>query len=366
MFFTLIILLCQLATKSESKHSLFDKPACFPTLNETSNKDLIKSQSLFSKERESLILCDGHKANMFQHFVFCLFPYLNIITFLSDTGEITKENIPKLLLNGSHTHFNRIDRWIESVLGQLKPLLGEFIGLSNETNDNNNYIEINYENFHLTRSFTLRLSGYLNKFDICHEIKKIQQTSVETNILIIDRKSKRKITNIREVMYTLEKTRNTKPKLVYFEKMNVSQQLDLIRSNGIVIAAHGAAITNTFALPLCGQLLEIFPYGYCAQDYYSRLNLDRHFLYAEGLNKHTTNSCLIELNLSKTEVHGSNLSENIILNASLCHPAMFKHHGRLCLRKADISVNITQLQLVLQKAILQRFECLKKSRLIYK
>lgn len=364
MLINLIFLLSMpVVTMSESNYSFLEKPECFPVSIELHTKEIF-NKTFADKSRNDLILQCQEKRCVFQHLAFCLLPYLNIIADLNDIGELSKENFPKLRLTRCPSFFSQIDHWTKNMFERLYPLLGDFIEIADREIVSNSSSVIEVSQYDLDRNFTLRLSAYLNELDVCHEIKRVLEPSVEknVNVLVIDRKKERKFDNIQEVIGVLNNTHNISSRLEYFETQNFSQQLDLVRSSDIIIAAHGAAITNTFALPLCGQLIEIFPYGYCVQYYFGKLKIDRHFIFAD-MNTKASDSCFKELNVTLNDPGKSN--ESLPLPEDFCHPAMQTLHGRICLRKAPINVDLKKLAIALQNAKEERLKCMKESNLFY-
>lgn len=58
--------------------------------------------------------------------------------------------------------------------------------------------------------------------------------------------------------------------VVYPEKMTVGDQIDLFSEALIVVAVHGAGLTNTAFMPAGGAVVELFLYGMLVRDFYMR------------------------------------------------------------------------------------------------
>ena len=109
-------------------------------------------------------------------------------------------------------------------------------------------------------------------------------------IALIDRQSNRKILNIEDVREALisrfPSDTTTVSEVVYMENMTILEQFRLFSRNNIIIAAHGAAISN--AVFLNGALIELYPPNYYPVPFFKDLIVsagNRHYGYYYGLSE---------------------------------------------------------------------------------
>jgi hypothetical protein len=98
-------------------------------------------------------------------------------------------------------------------------------------------------------------------------------------VTLIVRKKNRRIHNEQELYDALV---NFHPfiqvRIVDYDKLTFKEQVDVMRTSGVVIAIHGAALTNSMFLPKHAAVIEIFPFGV--------YDVKKHD-YARGMNEYT-------------------------------------------------------------------------------
>ena len=107
--------------------------------------------------------------------------------------------------------------------------------------------------------------------DIRTREQNMLQQGIQCRVFVVLRKTSlqglptsRHVTNIETMLETIETFFNSvKPEFkvctVWFDGTSLGFQVQVIRKAAVVIAAHGAALTNAAWLPKCGVLLELFP-----------------------------------------------------------------------------------------------------------
>lgn len=89
--------------------------------------------------------------------------------------------------------------------------------------------------------------------------KQLQQTVVADQVVIIQRKHHRKIENIDNICAVTENILKTKPIVFYPEDHRIDQTIDLLQRTKVLIAPHGAGISNTIFMQDDTKILEVFP-----------------------------------------------------------------------------------------------------------
>lgn len=100
--------------------------------------------------------------------------------------------------------------------------------------------------------------------EFSHQVRPPSPRPGEGQITLVSRQDcvQRGLLNLEELYLALRSAFAPKPvELVQFERMNLSQQLEVVGQTDLLIGAHGAGLTHSLFLPRSAGLLELFP-GY--------------------------------------------------------------------------------------------------------
>jgi hypothetical protein len=83
---------------------------------------------------------------------------------------------------------------------------------------------------------------------------------------ILNRKSSRILINAQQILNHLNATSihghyTVSESPIYFEKADFQEQIEFFASHDIILTPYGAQITGVAFMPMCGQLMEIFPHS---------------------------------------------------------------------------------------------------------
>lgn len=409
---------CDLQCENKSvlsfDHEFFKQPKCFHDWNneerystfhyitELYNKNLIfvSSNKKFSFINKYLldyprpvirlsIVCSKYREwnFFFQHFIFCLFPFISFQLWYFDIntkfvevqgkGQSMSQLYPFVNISLQHMlmpnnsfgicqFFEECrSTWIDNITMALRPVLGDYLlpidcmNLKNEANlirEMTIYGDKKISHAFFRPSDALKLSSYITNSDPCRYAGKADYfLKNPTNILVINRKNYRKILNAYEIVEAI-KYENSKFKLkyneaIYFEDESMVDQALTFDHVGILIVSHGAALGNAFNLPPCSCIIELFPFGMYFPSYFQKLidNIEifKFEIYDTKRRVWNYNSTLMDK--METQRDGEITFEDCQINDN-CRQAAKRGH---------IYVNITVLMEKLEEAVETRSKCIR-------
>eukprot|EP01041_Mallomonas_annulata_P005648 gene5648-11392_t len=84
----------------------------------------------------------------------------------------------------------------------------------------------------------------------------------QPKILIIQRKGRREISNMKDILQIISSITGKKHNCIYYENYTLTEQIKLTFSTDILIMIHGGGLANAFYLPPYATLIDIYPYTY--------------------------------------------------------------------------------------------------------
>lgn len=396
--------------KIDKKSLFFEQPKCFTEWNQLKIystehylTQMFRNNELFTKIGAKVnifkyqqvtqlnIICERWaKWNWeFQHFIYCLLPFVSFQLWYYDTqtrfvanqkqGESMSSLISSnnatlqymMVPSGTFTDFfgHLRHHWIDDFAKAMYPVLGDFIlpvdcqqVISNIIEGRNIYNGSNEGvlNAFFRPSDALQLSSYILHLDPCRYEGRAQELmSSPAPIVVLNRKSKRSIINIKEVMSTLLNSELLNKEYmmksneeIYFEGKSFIEQGLALQDVGILITPHGAQIANTFHLAPCSCIIEIFPFGMHFpgdRSYFDRLAEDIEVFKFEMSDSVHHNRDHKSSLLDKME-RGEVLTSWDCIRDPACWTAIMND---------VVNVNVVELMKLLQLAIKTRKDCIR-------
>ena len=196
---------------------------------------------------------------------------------------------------------------------------------------------------------------------------------------ILNRKKDRKLFNAVDVLNSpLIRNKSMITSQFILDDKSLVEQVSLIRTLDILIAVHGAGLTNMAWLKPCSIVFEVFPYGYYIPTYFgplaSKIGLIHYTLESTLYDTIITNLLLERPHCHKRMSRLQNTVKNQIKeidkeagveNISIISPLSYSNLCfeddlcRSCSRGADgVRVNISLLDKLLSKLLIDRAECI--------
>jgi hypothetical protein len=169
---------------------------------------------------------------------------------------------------------------------------------------------------------------------------------------------------------------------IHFEQLTFRQQVALMHSLDVAITVHGAGETNIAFMRPCSIVVEVFPHGFYIPDYFGSLAKQSgvlHYSWQESFENTLRHKGFKEnpickeivMDLLKGKVNGQTATKKDVVSsvelplngADELSAACFQDMNcRPCTREADgVTIDVNKLKMVLDKAVLDREECIRNS-----
>jgi hypothetical protein len=147
------------------------------------------------------------------------------------------------------------------------------------------------------------------------------------------RRGDRFIANEGDVVASMQKLLKAKVRIISFEQTTLAQQIEALRDVMILVAPHGAGLSNIVFMPQSSVLLEIFPVYWHVPDYFEALAKSCEIKYAKYVSRDVRAAVL---NSRCTKLFENGLPEN-------CS----SHDCVLCGKQSATFVNISHFESIL-------------------
>jgi hypothetical protein len=222
----------------------------------------------------------------------------------------------------------------------------------------------------------------------------LPSAAANISVLIVDRKNDRRILNRddvhRKITDTIGPQRIGSVNFAFLEGAPFSEQIRMVRESQILLAPHGAAVTNAAFLKPCSIVIEIYPAMYFWPTFYGSLANQSYLLHYffeatlnetsfENYNKKDDYRCRDVLQTARRGIIYNGSSDHVItkrqsIQASHNITDLFayerelvagdscfaSHLCRLCARSiAGLTINLDKLGEAIQDGMRQREKCLR-------
>ncbi|GJQ12813.1 hypothetical protein GpartN1_g4604.t1 [Galdieria partita] len=126
-----------------------------------------------------------------------------------------------------------------------------------------------------------------------------------SKIVMIQRNTTRRICQAETIAVELQRTFGVKVSIVLFEHLSALQQAQLMHRSSIVIAAHGASLSNIIFMRRGSILIELSPYLCSGEGYFGALAkfLGLHYFHLSGIQKEINRSSKVQPRNGCSKIH---------------------------------------------------------------
>eukprot|EP01041_Mallomonas_annulata_P005649 gene5649-11399_t len=101
-----------------------------------------------------------------------------------------------------------------------------------------------------------------NKSKSRNNLQRSRHRNYQPNVVIIQRWGKRYVSNLDDIVTVVAGITGETPSVVYYEELNLNEQIKLTFSTDILIMIHGGGLANSFYLPPYATLIDIYPFPF--------------------------------------------------------------------------------------------------------